>query len=117
MEYKYVVLKVVGEEIEREVPIIFPKLLVHDEMAKRVKHMVMLTTPNIIHVEPVSAGFVDLGTLNCYGLSESMGKLKSRGKEDTLLIMTQAYTGGVRDPQSELFILNTLNNRPVKGEG
>ncbi len=69
---KYVVLLM----DEGETPIIFPKRLLHEEIADAVENR-----------EVISAGFVRQtdGKIECYG--ESLGlELSSRGEDDTILI-------------------------------
>jgi hypothetical protein len=91
---KYVVLKVVNKGIERGIPIVFPDLLIHSEVAKQMQHMMLIS--HSMETEVVSAGFLSLfGTKpECSGNSESLG-IKSRGEQDDQLITMYDYFHGV----------------------
>lgn len=95
---KYVVLQKDLGETKHEVPIIFPEHCVHAHMVQVVTH-----TPELRGYKPIAAGFVRLPLealgrkfpLSCYGESETLGNLKSRGKIDEKLIQWYEYTGGM----------------------
>lgn len=71
-----------GEEI-----FTFPHTINHDAMAEALEGIKNQTHGNwdLIYREPISAGFVDFKN-NCFGESETLG-IKSRGAEDTLLLL------------------------------
>lgn len=91
---KYVVLKVKVGSTEREMPFIFPNLMVHQNVAA---YMVGLlhTAHGWDDCEIVAAGEVSLfGGVSCSGGSESLG-VKSRGKQDEELFQMYDYLHGV----------------------
>lgn len=76
----------------RNIPVIFPDILVHKEVAERVGSCKMLRGV----AKPVSAGFVQFGNggkVQAFGESESLG-LASR-PQDSEIITTYDYFGGV----------------------
>jgi hypothetical protein len=85
---KYVVLLV--KKPEFKVPIIFPDMLVHSDVADHMKHMLSVQH-KFDDVEVFSAGFIENG--KCYGKSTSLG-VESH-ESDTLLIKTYSYTQGM----------------------
>lgn len=83
---KYIVIECkVGNET-REIPIIFPDVIVHADMAK-----ILTSSPGILHGgKSVSGGFVfSLDTASeCFGRSESLG-ISSRKEIDRALIVNR----------------------------
>ena len=73
------------------IPIIFPNVLNHDDMAKAT-HRNMIRNYNWTTVKVVSAGFINSnGT--CHGRSETLN-IDSK-PEDTTIIKTYDYTHGM----------------------
>lgn len=98
---KYVILEIpIGKSgLLRDVPIIFPEELVHSDVAN-----LMARCPGMATARPIAAGFLSSmsvgGTGACYGESESLGKLKSRGQIDDQLISMMDYTHGVKESKA-----------------
>ena len=95
---KYIVLEVDNKGIIRELPVIFPDIMVHADMFKYMQHQ-MTMQHNVDSVRCVSAGFISsiaVGAAGgCYGKSESL-EITSRGEEDDKLIQMLDYTHGIR---------------------
>lgn len=89
--WKYVMLEGV---LGMQLPVIFPEILVHADIAKGVFY----TTDRSLGLErTVSAGFVDgLLAVNTSGKSESLN-LETRA-EDASIINTNPYTKGLISP-------------------
>jgi len=90
---KYVVLSVKSKSdngIEREIPIIFPNILVHEDVYNHIQILLDLSKNDI---KPVSAGEYCPMRGICYGDSFTL-KLSSREDKDTNLIKMIDYTGG-----------------------
>lgn len=91
MQMKYIVMtahhKLFGEH---EVPILFPYVVAHRTMAEGVRNSCFSDYDEDIRFDskPVSAGFVTLrgDKLVCFGESESLGGIVSRGEVDAQLI-------------------------------
>lgn len=86
---KYIVMQVAGPDstIVREIPFIFPEIVVHSDMSKAMKVMLRQQFKHPKQITCIAAGFfssVDIITM-CYGESTSLD-LKSRGEEDMDLI-------------------------------
>ncbi len=96
---KYLVFEVHHEHVITEVPVIFPKLMVHAMMAQFLNVALSRHYPNCA-IKPISAGEViwqrsSLGDLvTCSGHSETM-KLVSRGDRDSALISGIDYSAGI----------------------
>lgn len=88
---KYIVLEVTHGGSTRELPVIFPELLVHANVAKA-----LATMRGLENAKPISAGFLSSMDVSpaCHGASESL-ELKSRGKVDDNLIMMHDYLHGI----------------------
>ena len=67
--------------------IIHSPVLSHKDMHQVNFHM--LSRKYRLEVKLVSAGFIDLTTLKCYGESESLNNLKSRGDLDEAVFRDQ----------------------------
>jgi len=81
---KYIVVEVNGFEI----PIVFPSMIEHAEMAHKFRG------------EVVSAGFVDFqGTVSCYGESLSLDKKAAPG--DSILVKSFMHVKKMDMPESE----------------
>ncbi|EPB7755471.1 hypothetical protein ACRSA7_004506 [Pseudomonas aeruginosa] len=99
---KYVVLKMTVRGMSREVPVIFPDLISHADMAESA--IVALDAEcegfkkagDKVDITVVSAGFLSsMGVgAKCNGQSDSLGGLKSRESEDDELIRMIDYTHG-----------------------
>ncbi|QYW03687.1 hypothetical protein pEaSNUABM14_00044 [Erwinia phage pEa_SNUABM_14] len=91
--FKYVMFLWIKDERTNKdrthIPIIFPRHIMHSDMGDEMRGYAINNgfVENRYHqtMEPVSAGFVDLNTLSCFGESESM-ELKSRSEEDSLIL-------------------------------
>ncbi len=79
---KYIMLQIELDGLKMNLPIIFPKVLVHKDMVFRIQHL--LGAEHRWDSEVVSAGFINMFTLECHGRSESLD-IDSR-KEDTEII-------------------------------
>lgn len=92
---KYIMLKVEQGEIDRELPIIFPDLFVHEDVFKA---LVRNTSPdsNLIITGVASAGFINSADIKskCYGESTTLKK-KSRGQTDDDRIKMLDYFHGI----------------------
>lgn len=93
---KYIVMRAeVNDEMALELPIIFPDILVHADVAKCVGWMMQeqFKAP----VKAISAGFLNSIEFDgiCYGKSESLG-LSSRGSVDEKLIKMCDYGGTIK---------------------
>jgi hypothetical protein len=85
---KYVVIEVIMRSgVEMEIPIIFPDLLVHSEVADMLQLKLSQQFKDA-DIKPISAGFLSSLSIDsgcCHGESESLG-LKSRGMKDSALV-------------------------------
>ena len=79
---KYIIYRVAGGT---HLPVIFPALLRHDQVASGIHPAMLRTFDNVV---VVAGGFVDLNRHECYGDSESL-KTKSRGRVDWDIIETE----------------------------
>jgi hypothetical protein len=98
---KYIIIEIpIGNSgLLRDLPIIFPDELVHAEVFACVSRH-----DGVARARPIAAGFLSSMSVGetgaCYGESESLGKLKSRGKIDDQLISMIDYTHGVKDTKA-----------------
>ena len=90
---KYIMVKITGEELDQFVPIIFPNSLVHSEIAKSIKRMIMWDRREG-GVTIVSAGDYCIMNRTCSGRSETLG-LESRGMVDESIINMNDYHNGL----------------------
>lgn len=91
-DWKYIMLEVDGTHV----PVLFPPVLVHEDVARHMKAVTEKTLK--APVELVSAGFVTgLIASSCNGKSESLNGLKSRGAIDRALINEYPYAHGRTD--------------------
>ncbi|EGB8646316.1 hypothetical protein H8N91_001743 [Salmonella enterica] len=90
---KYIILRLDGK-IPREVPVIFPDLLVHADVARAMTAMIKegSSNTNITDVRVVSAGFCNTA-VECHGKSETLN-IASRDIDNTV-INTVDYTFGL----------------------
>ena len=91
MGFNYIVFRT-GENqsgTAREFPIVYPDLLVHEDVA-----IAMKTLPSLKDATVVSAGSMDLSTGQCWGRSSTL-KIESRGEEDRQLINSYPYFHGI----------------------
>jgi len=84
---KYVILQVTQGTLKRELPVIFPDCVCHDDMALWFSQAL----PNVEKVKAVSAGFCAL-RVNTEGKSETLG-LSSRPVDDRLINTFDYYHG------------------------
>ncbi|AQT28521.1 hypothetical protein YOLOSWAG_36 [Erwinia phage vB_EamM_Yoloswag] len=76
-----------GTVVRQHLPVIFAACVMHSDMAERMREQGWNEGRHDrtdVEIEPVSAGFMYIPKMECFGESESLG-LKSR-KEDTLII-------------------------------
>ena len=93
MGYSYIVFEVNTQGLKRELPVIFPDIIVHADMAKAVAKA---CSEYFRSIKPVAAGQLDFdGGVECSGKSTTM-KLASRGDKDRTLIVTMPYFHGVK---------------------
>lgn len=90
---KYVLVKA-GHPLNREVPIIFPSLMVHAQVAE-VLGWLLQTHHGVTEWQVVSAGDVAFDRALCGGMSETL-KVSSL-PEDAAVIETYDYSNGDRD--------------------
>ncbi|MCK5609688.1 hypothetical protein KAR91_47885 [Candidatus Pacearchaeota archaeon] len=84
----------VSQTLAREDIIVFPNEGVHLEMKELMEHSYLRRQNASSKI--VSAGFVDLTALHCYGESESTG-IKSRGDRDSILLTGGQYGFNIVD--------------------
>lgn len=75
------------------IPVIFPDMLVHKLIADQIKAM-MVMEHGWSNIKTVSAGFIRMSDLKCYGKSETLN-LDSRPEEDTAIIQTYDLMKGL----------------------
>ncbi len=85
-----------GTEIKTHLPVIFASCVMHSDMAERMReqgwHEGYIDNKEI-SIKPVSAGFIGLPDMRCFGESESL-ELKSR-EEDTQIIQNYPSDKGL----------------------
>ena len=80
--------------LTKEIPIIFPDELVHEDVANSLHH-VLLEHYGQKENSVISAGFISVGLiLSCHGRSETLG-IESRGIVDETLIRQYDYMHGL----------------------
>ena len=91
---KYIVIAVKTGEITRELPFVFPSIMVHSQVAQSLIHRITISHGwNDAHL--VSAGEVSFfDGISCSGKSTTLG-LESRGAIDEELIRMFDYFHGV----------------------
>lgn len=89
MGFKYVMLEMPCGGVKRRVPIIFPDILVHADVAAAVQKLPMMG-----EAQPVSAGDIDLLASNCHGKSSTLN-LQSCGDDDAETINAFPYFHGI----------------------
>ncbi len=89
MGFKYIMLELDSGSFKRRVPIIFPDLLVHADVAAALQQ-----TPGMADAKPVSAGSIDLFAEACHGKSTTLN-VASNGEGDAELINTFPYFHGI----------------------
>lgn len=83
---KYVILQVTQGTLKRELPVIFPDCVCHDDMALWFGEALAADK-----IKAVSAGFCTV-RVNTSGSSETLG-LKSRPEDDQLINLFDYYHG------------------------
>ncbi|EAM5846835.1 hypothetical protein CP583_20830 [Salmonella enterica] len=86
---KYIMLRTNGK-LKRDIPIIFPDLLAHKDVADAIAGMELYSDLNGADV--VSAGFCNVG-VKCFGESESCNAVSR--EVDDVVINTYDYTHGL----------------------
>ena len=87
-------------------PVIFPEHIMHSDMGDAMRGYGITSgmTDNYYHqrVEPVSAGFIDLNSMTCFGGSESL-ELKSRPQDSQIIAeyMKTKGAGAEAPPESD----------------
>lgn len=85
---KYIVVSYMDREYSErtpvEVPVIFPPVLVHKDMADHVKHCIAMDKRHSREHKVVGAGFIDLADLQTWGKSESLN-IASRPEDSDLI--------------------------------
>jgi hypothetical protein len=86
-----------GELPARRVPVIFPDLLVHADVAHAMELVVKstLAPKTKLKVKTTSAGECRLDNVLCHGESESLGGLQSRERLDARCIEMYDYLHGL----------------------
>ena len=88
MGFKYVMLEIDNGAFKRRLPIIFPDLLVHADVAAAVQSLPMMG-----EAKPIAAGSIDLLAAECHGKSTTLNV--SAGETDAELINTFPYFHGI----------------------
>ncbi len=88
MGFKYIVLELDSGSFKRRVPIIFPDILVHADVAAAVQSLPMMG-----EAKPIAAGSIDLMAAACHGRSSTLNV--SAGETDAELINTFPYFHGM----------------------
>lgn len=106
---KYIVIRITDhatrdgmEDMQREVPFVFPLCCTHSEVARYMRRMLRDEQPDgrMREIEVVSAGFISSmavgdGKNQCHGKSESLGDLPSRPGVDDKLLHMHDYLHGI----------------------
>jgi hypothetical protein len=95
---KYVMFRVKHGAVSRDVPVMFPDILVHQEVARAMMPCMRRHFDNA-NISLVSAGDFDQMDCKCSGESTSLG-LKAR-PEDGNIILTYAYLHGIVAEEKE----------------
>lgn len=94
---KYIVIQLIFSiDNVRELPFVFPDVVVHKDMADSMVGILKAQFPSAA-IKPVAAGFLSSMTFNedcCNGKSISL-HLNSRGKQDSRLLMGMDYFHGI----------------------
>ena len=88
MGFKYVMLEIDNGAFKRRLPIIFPDILVHADVAAAVQSLPMMG-----EAKPIAAGSIDLMAAACHGRSSTLNV--SAGETDAELINTFPYFHGM----------------------
>lgn len=96
MKYVMIEIPAHGELPARRVPVIFPDLLVHADVAHAMELVVKSTLGPRVRVKPktTSAGECRLDNVLCHGSSETLG-LESRERLDARCIEMYDYLHGI----------------------
>lgn len=115
MGYNYVILGL-GD---REIPIIYPDVLVHKQIAEAIQPLVeqMRGEEDVTPVKVVSAGSLQLTVNTCEGRSTTLN-LESRGDTDEQQINCMPYWHGMLEPKPlsrDLYMLVAHQNNAEFG--
>jgi len=88
---KYIVIEASRKNNKVEIPIIFPNILVHKEVADST--MAMIMSKHKMDSKVVAAGSINSYNMQCSGFSETLN-IGSRF-QDTQLIQTYDYNHGI----------------------
>lgn len=94
---KYIMMRITDQRpdgvMTRDIPIVFPSLLTHKDVALAVKDY----CPELSESHVVSAGFVNSISMqpDCHGASESIG-VSSRGDVDSQILQMHDYAHGLQ---------------------
>lgn len=89
MGFKYVMLEIDNGAFKRRLPIIFPDILVHADVAAAIQQI-----QGMAEAKPVSAGSIDLFAEACHGKSTTLN-VASNWEGDAKLINTFPYFHGI----------------------
>lgn len=98
MRFKYVMMSRVRGETEQRVPVIFPEVLNHSDVASALQ----FRDPYLRGCPVASAGFLNVthdGRIACHGRSESLGI--GSHPDDARIIETYNYLHGLVPAQSK----------------
>lgn len=90
---KYIVLRTEVGGLSRDIPVIFPDMMVHSIVADSFITACRLHWAKM-KISILSAGEYSVMSKECFGKSESL-HVESRGEEDTRLIKMYDYTHGL----------------------
>jgi len=92
MGFKYIMLEIDDNNIQRQIPIIFPDVLVHEDVSKAISSLI-LGKEYSPKVRTVSAGDITISVSSVSGESYTL-KAKSR-EEDKVTINGYPYFHGL----------------------
>ncbi len=91
---KYIVMRVMLENSQFEMPFTFPDMINHDQYFEQMQHMLLMN--HSASSEIVSAGFCNFFTsqMQCSGRSETLN-IESRLNVDDMLLQNFNYNQGL----------------------
>ncbi len=93
MDYKYIIAEVKFGQMTRQMPFVFPKEMVHQDVAEHVENICADHLWKMVGV--ISAGDISLDGVFCSGRSVTCG-VKSREDTDNKLFEIYPYGGDIR---------------------
>ena len=97
-EYKYVIMHAVMNDIDIDVPFIFPKTMVHQHVAIMMRAVIKSSYPKISDMNDItvrSAGTITFRDIYCSDKSETLNVSSHEGDSD--IIKVNPYTAGIED--------------------